>query len=231
MFSNIGGKIKGLAVVICILGIAASVLGGIALISANSRYNPTATAGWIVLIAGSLGSWIGSFTLYGFGELIEKTCENNEALLWMKAEMQKGNNSAPAEKNDARKNSTIISTNSASSTAKDAIQIAVPEYVLNNIQDIPNACEICNYLSGSITDTKNAQILLQIIKRIADTEKNHQINSKSEAINIIDSFIKHGNKVFPVDRSGSMLRCPVCGLEQPSHRYNCTSCKALFKLD
>lgn len=72
MFKNIGGKIKGLAKVICIVGIAISVVAGISMI--GSGYNGAMVGmGLAVMIVGSLVSWIGSFFAYGFGELIENT--------------------------------------------------------------------------------------------------------------------------------------------------------------
>ena len=72
MFKNIGGKIKGLAKVICIVGIAISVVAGFGMIC--SGYNGAMVGmGFAVMIVGSLVSWIGSFFVYGFGELIENT--------------------------------------------------------------------------------------------------------------------------------------------------------------
>lgn len=64
MFDNIGGKIKVLAQVVCWIGITISVIFG--LISFEN-------GGIVVIILGSLFSWIGSFTLYGFGQLIENS--------------------------------------------------------------------------------------------------------------------------------------------------------------
>lgn len=80
MFDNIGGKIKTLAVIVCILGIIASVIAAVSLWSQNSRYLETGWLGVITLVAGCLGSWVGSFFMYGFGQLIEST-EANNALL------------------------------------------------------------------------------------------------------------------------------------------------------
>ncbi len=72
MFKNIGGKIKGLAKVICFVGIAISVVAGIGMM--GSGYNDAMVGmGLAVMIVGSLFSWIGSFFAYGFGELIENT--------------------------------------------------------------------------------------------------------------------------------------------------------------
>lgn len=77
MFYNIGGKIKGVAVAEAIIGIIASIIVGIVLIANSSRSNPTAALGWGIMIGGSIGAWLNSFILYGFGELIEKTSETN----------------------------------------------------------------------------------------------------------------------------------------------------------
>ena len=80
MFDNIGGKIKNLATVICVIGIIASVILAIALWSQNERYNPTVALGFGVLIGGCVGSWVGSFFMYGFGQLIEDTSAIRELL-------------------------------------------------------------------------------------------------------------------------------------------------------
>lgn len=73
MFDDIAGKIKALAKVTCGLGIAASIMGAFALWAQSSPYNSTTSAGVLVLVLGSLASWIGSFFTYGFGQLIENT--------------------------------------------------------------------------------------------------------------------------------------------------------------
>lgn len=80
MFDNIGEKIKTLAKVVCWVGIIASVvMGFVAVASTNDE-----TAGFfsLVLIAGlgSLGSWVGSFVLYGFGELVSNSAIVAETL-------------------------------------------------------------------------------------------------------------------------------------------------------
>lgn len=86
MFDNIGGKIKALAKFITWLGIAGSAIAGIAIISSGSqmpRYygdNTMAIPGLLTIVLGSLFSWLGSFLLYGFGELIEQTTMVNQNL-------------------------------------------------------------------------------------------------------------------------------------------------------
>lgn len=65
MFENIGGKIKKLAIVITIIGIIISFIIGMRLT------NEIGFGGVIVVLGGILLSWIGSFLLYGFGEIID----------------------------------------------------------------------------------------------------------------------------------------------------------------
>lgn len=91
MFENIGGKIKTLAKVFCALGIVASVISGVLLFTYDFFI------GIITLLLGSVGAWISSFCLYGFGELIEKVtniaehCERNDFQEIMKEEKEYDN--------------------------------------------------------------------------------------------------------------------------------------------
>ena len=68
MFDNIGSKIKAVAKVFTWLGIIASVVSGIVIITSLEP-----PMGILVMIGGSLISWLSSLTLYGFGQLIEHT--------------------------------------------------------------------------------------------------------------------------------------------------------------
>lgn len=70
MFDNIGGKIKTLASVIAWLGIVCSVIIGIVFIATAEKL---IFAGIIIAIVGSISSWVGSFLLYGFGELVDNS--------------------------------------------------------------------------------------------------------------------------------------------------------------
>ena len=89
MFSNIGKKIKTLAVVLFIImligvfavGLIVMIRGTSVIPGVNRRdmfFANTASVlvGIVIWCFGFLLSWIGSFFLYGFGELIDKTAEN-----------------------------------------------------------------------------------------------------------------------------------------------------------
>ena len=68
-FENIGSKIKTLAIITTIVGLATSVFLGLYILTTNALY------GVLIALIGSLVSWLSAFFMYGFGELIEKTTE------------------------------------------------------------------------------------------------------------------------------------------------------------
>lgn len=95
MWSNIGHKIKTLAKVICWIGIVLSVLVGIMAIATGGTlqsygytYNTgnNILAGILVIVLGVLGSWLGSLTMYGFGELVERAMNIDDKLSARKPE-------------------------------------------------------------------------------------------------------------------------------------------------
>lgn len=73
MFNNIGGKIKALAYIACLIGIIACIIIGLSIISLSGMDEESMIVGIIVIIAGSFISWISSFVLYGYGQLIENS--------------------------------------------------------------------------------------------------------------------------------------------------------------
>lgn len=77
MFDNIGGKIKTLASAMALIGIILSFVIGFVIFGIDDDMIPV---GVVIIVVGSLISWIGSFLLYGFGELIEKACLIEERL-------------------------------------------------------------------------------------------------------------------------------------------------------
>ena len=82
MFTNIGGKIKTATKVFCGLAIALSVFLALGLFASDET-----VPGVILLIVGPLTSWLGSFVLYGFGELVENSCIQTN--LMIKQDMEK----------------------------------------------------------------------------------------------------------------------------------------------
>lgn len=77
MFNNIGGKIKGLARVFCTISIIIALVVGISIIAIGvgmrNGGEGIIALGIAILIAGSVLAWVGSFLLYGFGQLVENS--------------------------------------------------------------------------------------------------------------------------------------------------------------
>ena len=78
MYNDIGGKIKTLAFALFIVSTILSVIFAIA--SILSEYIAFRIFGLIFLFVGPFLSYISSFTLYGYGELVEKTSNIEEIL-------------------------------------------------------------------------------------------------------------------------------------------------------
>ncbi|MDR1330238.1 MAG: zinc ribbon domain-containing protein [Oscillospiraceae bacterium] len=77
MYNNIGKKIKGLAVFFAWLGMIGSIIYGIIMLMQGVNYGSDAMSGLglLLMVAGSVISWLSSWVLYGFGELIENTAK------------------------------------------------------------------------------------------------------------------------------------------------------------
>lgn len=73
MYENIGRKIKGLATTMFV--IMAILYGIVGIVMMATAAEAGVIVGLLVMVGGFFLSWIGSWLLYGFGELIEKTCE------------------------------------------------------------------------------------------------------------------------------------------------------------
>ena len=68
LFGSIGKKIKLIALALCTIGIVMSIFVAINLFSNNNG-----GLGVVVIIFGSIGSWLSSSFIYGFGKLIENS--------------------------------------------------------------------------------------------------------------------------------------------------------------
>lgn len=77
MFNEIGKKIKTLAKVIFVLVVISALIMGVVLIATLIKTDKENLAfiGFLVMIVGSVIAWLLSCLLYGFGELIDKTCD------------------------------------------------------------------------------------------------------------------------------------------------------------
>ena len=75
MYNNIGNKIKALAIFSAIIGIIGSIVAAIVLF-----YSKLILNGVLVLVGGVVLSWVATFALYGFGELLIKVTNIEESV-------------------------------------------------------------------------------------------------------------------------------------------------------
>lgn len=75
MFTNIGSKIKTLAKILAWIGIIVSIIIGIryVILGIENLQSEFVVLGFLCTLIGSLLSWISSFCLYGFGQLVENS--------------------------------------------------------------------------------------------------------------------------------------------------------------
>ena len=94
MFQNIGKKIKTVAIVIMIVGIVLSVLGGLVAFFEEYSVGNIFSAFLTFLTVAGLGilfSWLSVFILYGFGELVDQSMtmtQRQEEILRLLKEQQ-----------------------------------------------------------------------------------------------------------------------------------------------
>ena len=72
MYDNIGGKIKGLAKAVFIVEAIAALITGFVLMVEDEDM---ILIGLPIMVFGPLVAWVSSWLIYGFGELIDKTCD------------------------------------------------------------------------------------------------------------------------------------------------------------
>ena len=133
MFSDIGGKIKVLAKVICWVGIICSVIIGAILIG-SLLYS---IAGIVIIVLGSLLSWVSSFVLYGFGQLIQNT--DQLVLHMQKPHTVKKQKSINEGETKLTEDYTYSQNTKSNEGQKDIPQKQTPEDFLRDIKETETA--------------------------------------------------------------------------------------------
>ena len=72
MYDNIGSKIKILAKATFLVEMIAAVIAGIVVMFGDME---EPLLGLLIMVVGSIVAFVSTWTLYGYGELIDKTCE------------------------------------------------------------------------------------------------------------------------------------------------------------
>lgn len=94
MFSDVGAKVKGVAIVTMALGVIGSVISGIGMMR-NSFFLAV-----ILIAVGILVSWLGSLLVFAFGELVENSAiiaSNISSLTYMQEKQSKPKSTTAAK--------------------------------------------------------------------------------------------------------------------------------------
>jgi hypothetical protein len=170
MWDDIGGKIKFLAKVIAWIGILSSIIVGIIFISEGIQLHYCIG----IIVIGSLISWISSWFMFGFGELIEKATdiENNTrkgiSINSLQNTIVNKNNTDESIKNIEENNKKIIydviDTVSLRKAANDSAEV-ICELIKGVQVYTTNIHKQFNYIYVFTLDDKKGWILEKNIKQ------------------------------------------------------------------
>ncbi len=198
MFNNIGKKIKVTAVVVTILGFISSAIWGITAIAANTYHNPTTLTGILIIVLGSLGSWLGSFVLYGFGQLIEDMGDCKQYLLTLtscNSGLSSASHSAAPVNTTVLHNSIDTLTNRSTNQASSVSYPWICDKCGARNAASAGTCRDCGETHGFVTDK---------------TEKPKPIMPAAPQP--------------PKSTVNSEWKCPKCGYLNPAGYHSCKSC-------
>ena len=189
MFSNIGSKIKIVAIVSTVIGMIISVVYGFVLV----KYS--ALVGILVVVLGCLGSWLGSFTLYGLGQLIE----NSDIIV---KQLKKINSTTPDGKGINQNNTNYSSPLNTLNYNNNS----------NSTRKVPVTMESCRKCGGYY-DVGSKEC-----PHCGNKSKQHQEdNSANKYQQSNDNKLSYSNFV-------SRMRCPECGEYHDINCTECPKC-------
>lgn len=226
--NGFASTMKAIATLMGVVGVIACLVAGVALIAQG-----LGVTGWAIMLAGIPSMLLSASLLYGFGELLEKTSQNNAALLRMEKQLiaiQMNRSGKEGEGTALEPAYACVEPAQPAREAHKQSQSTLDQGVLSAIEQLESAAQIYRYLCPKLAaGDEDARQLLKILEKNMAAEKIYG-RDKNGAVMCVASYVNHGNRVFLVDRSGVNMRCPVCGQTQVCYRTLCSSCGALFRL-
>ena len=137
LYANIGKKLKSWAVSIFIVEAIGAIITGITMLVNDLGW------GWLVLLVGPVAAWLSTLVLYAFGELVDKTCDNEtntqniEKLLQQMLTVQKSPSSNEPAPTAAKKKSTP--------TPKAEMHVGQTAQVIKNEETDTITCSLCGF--------------------------------------------------------------------------------------
>lgn len=242
MFENPGQKMKTWANAVFIIGLISSIVGGILVMAASSySYYGSSNgegflSGLLVIVVGSLGSFLSALLLYALGTVVESAeCMNAQLMNIQKTiteihSAMQANAGDPTPQADKPGVPSVPPPKGNHQGSKEQAASIVPKEPAMSVHEE-------NGRQYVIVDRKQPWIVCPVC----------QTSQRSDR-----SLCWHCNAVFvdqlplnspddaptpapdnsalqvSVNRTGLRLRCPICGESQASNRVNCLRCKVQF---
>ena len=189
MFNNIGGKIKTLAVVVCVFIAVACVVVGIGIVMI-AHDDITIFLGVSLMTGGPFLAWVGSFLIYGFGQLVESAENTDKKMVSLLARLDAGipvrtmteiassgyTGAASIVKED--KYSAIVSKMSSANTSEQFTELARDFRTLGDYKDSNDLAKECERQAKVYAEAENASYYrstyspakFDLTKPVADAE-------------------------------------------------------------
>lgn len=240
MFSNIGEKIKKLSKIVCWIGMIGCVIVGIIMLLLTDerefwdRKDELIISGIVWIVVGPLASWIGSFLLYGFGELISSQ-KNSEKYLEQLCHDQQDHNhwlTAQPRENQVSNNSVSAQLRNGLNSNKGTAEQLCGDPISEN--DIPVETIICGIYPQTKGGTDNTPIEWIILERKDDKAlviskyalDAMAYNTDASSATWENCFLRKWlnndfyNRAFSVDEKKNIVRGKVTADKNPEYDTN-----------
>ena len=237
MFSNIGEKIKKLSKIVCWIGMIGCVIVGIILLATyedafgSAAETAQIISGIVWIVVGPLASWIGSFLLYGFGELISSQKNSEKYLAQLCKELHPNRSTAVQPKKglnsnkDTTANTVTFGTYPQTKDGADNTPIEwivlkrdddkaliISKYVLDTVQYNTEytgvtweTCSLRNWLNRDFYERAfSAEEKMSIMNKKVTADKNPEYDAfvgRDTADNVFLLSITEVNKYFKDNES------------------------------
>ena len=142
MFEDIGKKIKGLALGVFWLETIGALIAGFAFMAMDEDL---IGYGFLTMIVGPLAAWLSTLMLYAFGELVDKSSQNEENSCQILAILTKQKENTDSKETHKPQPATIPNSNSQAKP----INAEGEDPVEAEIRDNQKVCPVCGMVQNA----------------------------------------------------------------------------------
>ncbi len=194
MFDYVGGKIKGFAVVVCWIGIICSCIVGIMFIingvNANKNYYGGGSGaaliveGLVIIIVGSVSSWLGSLMTYGFGELVENSYNTSQRLQEIEDKIKK---TPQASSSNESSHKSDLFRASSSPTIQSSSKNSEADEIYKALSECETVEDMLSFVKGGYPSYRS---LISALKKCASEEQSYGRSYKKQALSEAKTILR-----------------------------------------